>query len=816
MAITLVGVGQDGSANNGNNVTLTFSVAPIEDDVVIVLGTNGNDGDAQSIALVTSGYTEEGDLSVAEEYHTKVWSKRMGASPDTTVEIDGGGDAQDAVVALSYVLRGVDTTTLLDAVVTTAQQGGNDWDPASIVTVTDDAWVLVMGATGANGTPSSDPTNYINPISRGRVDTNRTSAAGATREIASNGTEDPGAFTWTASPAGGFTIAIRPAPAAVLSQIHFRMRPAGADPAINADTGGDWAFAEDTSGTLACLDEYPLAVRIRFQIKATVSGATEAYELWYDKDAAASYSIIPNQSAPWTESVIQNEVMLVPSLTFSEAAATTRLLTTGTFKAGEGRHSEPTGSIVLTTNDITEIEFCVLIRKWSNNGHVPDASTFDFRVRKSDGTVLDNYDVTPRVTIGNKPGHIGGAMPETPSNLLIVEDTGVLYTVIEATDDTTGTFKNELVVVKSTDGGDTWTAPDLANRPGTTFDDIEAVDVQYIAANDRLYIVWQGPATDSVYYVEFNTSGHASPDEYGTVEAVDEAVTPPVFSRQFVSFRRRASDGVGWIVYGDNNGTDDQATIKKRTAAGVWESQANLDGETQNVGGGMMEIDSSNIIHILYMVTRGTALDADLYHRSINTSETLSGRTAANDSDQSMTGDSFTRTIPHTPPRIYDDGGTEKIGVAFITNTKVPMFTDSDVGTISFVTDEAISTTTVASSAGTSGQAQMALMWDDTDDVPVVLFTDELDESLLKIVTRPVSTWTGEATELNLTNTIGWVRGRVFTHSSGNGDDRVVGYISDEHLNPGGTGGISYREIVRAVGGASTVIRRRLRTTVRM
>ena len=594
-----------------------------------------------------------------------------------------------------------------------------------------------------------------------------------------------------------------PSAVGTLEQIHFRMRPTGADSAINADTGGDWAFAEDTSGTLALLDEYPLSLRIRFQVQAVGGPVTEAYELWYDKDAAASYSLIPNQSAPWTTSVIQNEVMLVPSLIFSEAAATTELLTTGTFVAGEGRHSEPTGSIVLTEDDITEIEFCVLIRKWSGDGHVPDASTFDFRVRKSDGTVLDTYDVTPRVTIGNKAGHIGGAMPETPSDFFIVEDTGVLYAVIEAHDLNDGTVGDELVVMKSTDGGDTWTAPDFANRPGSAFNDIEAIDVQYIAANDRLYIVWQ--ESTNVRYVEFNTSGHASPDEYGTVETVDSTVTATVLVGQCVAFRRRLSDGVAWVVYADNDGTDDRVSLKKRTSGGTWDgSPTDLDGEaSQHVSGGWMEIDSSNIIHLTYMVLRGTSTDADLYHRSINTSETLSGRTAINDVGTDMEGNQDVKSKPHAPPRIYDDGGTEKIGVAFSDTSEILHFSDSDVGSISFAADQEISTTAVAASAGGSAVSQHALMWDDTDDEPIVLFAQSTDDTLLRHITRVTGSWTGEVTELDGTFEIGWVRGRVFTHSSPNGSDRVVGYIYDEHLNPGGTGGIAYREIVRAVGGVA-------------
>ncbi len=214
------------------------------------------------------------------------------------------------------------------------------------------------------------------------------------------------------------------------------------------------------------------------------------------------------------------------------------------------------------------------------------------------------------------------------------------------------------------------------------------------------------------------------------------------------------------------------------------------------------------------MVLRGTATDADLYHRSINTSETLSGRTAVNDAGTDLEGNQDTHAVPHAPPRIYVDGATEKIGVTFIDTIEDQHFSDSDVGTISFAADQTVTTTNVASSAGGSAAAQMALMWDDVDDEPISLFVTEADESIVKIVTRISGSWTGEVTELDVTNSVGWIRGRVFTHSSGNGGDRVVGYIYDEHLNPGGTGGVAYREIVRAVGGNATANLTTIQATV--
>ena len=93
MAISLIGTPQIGSANNGGNVTLTFDVAPQQDDYVIVFGGHGTT--VTTLTAPGSGYTPI-------EVHTGsapifgVWYKKMGASPDSSVVCSGGGDAAEA------------------------------------------------------------------------------------------------------------------------------------------------------------------------------------------------------------------------------------------------------------------------------------------------------------------------------------------------------------------------------------------------------------------------------------------------------------------------------------------------------------------------------------------------------------------------------------------------------------------------------------------------------------------------------------------------------------------------------------------------
>jgi hypothetical protein len=212
MAITIVGTAQADSALNGNDVTLTFDGTPAEDDLVVLVGGNGNNDADEPVGPSTAGYTQQG-LHQRAGFATGVWTKFLGASPDASVVCQGGGDNRDAVTYACVVLRGVDATTPLDA--TIVETGESTADPinySGITTVTDGAWVIVGGSQQKQAVAGAAPTGYSNLGSAGRNDTNAHGSAIATKEIATAGAEDPGDWTWNAGDAWyGFTIAIRPA-----------------------------------------------------------------------------------------------------------------------------------------------------------------------------------------------------------------------------------------------------------------------------------------------------------------------------------------------------------------------------------------------------------------------------------------------------------------------------------------------------------------------------------------------------------------------------------------------------------------------------
>ena len=797
------------AANTGTHTVALPASISTGDLLIAVITMDGNN------VITFTGWTEFGDASQTTPTHKAYWRKATGTDPNTFT-------IPNPVQQSTHRTWRFTSASVTDPDTISPQAGGatgsgTDPNPPSFdptwTSGDDTTWIATCGRDDDDSTSQTYPANYTDTLYHQSNSTaGSCEAAYGERDLSTSGAEDPGVFDLgnTAEQWGALTIAIPPSGAAPPStdiiQASFRWR--ATDPTgINANGGGDWAAAKDVDITGAIQDINPASGRVRIGLRNS-SGGTIAttYEVWYSKDGGG-YQIVPAVTTPWAAATQQREVALVPSSSFTNGAATTEILAdAGTFVAGEGRETNPTGSISLATGEDTEIEFKLLFRKWSGDGHVPDATTFDFQIRDATaGLILGTYTETPRLTIGNQPGHIGGASIEAPGNTMVADDDGNLYVAIEATDATGGTFENELVVMKSADGGDSWTPPDIANRPGTGFTDIEAADMHYVAADDRIYIAFQGPNTDLVYYVEFNTAGHASPDEYGTVETVDSGV-PGASINQVVGIIRRASDGVTKVTYADHDGTDQRLSLKSRTSGGTWDtSPTSVDTQAApilSVGGAWMVIDSSNVIHMLYAVLPGGASDGELYHREISTGDTLSGRTQVNDVGTSLDGDSASHQQPHVPPVLYSDSGTETIAVVFVDVGDDMFFTQSPVSTIAFITDEAVSGADVAMALGTSNSATAALAVDDVDDDFVAVWTDEVDTTLMRKDVRVSGSWGTDTTELDSADIVGWERAITFTHSSPNGGDRVVGILYDVHPVPGGTGGVKYREIVRAVGGA--------------
>ena len=199
---------------NGADVTITLPGTPLEGDTVVVLG--GHSDETAAAGPSTAGYTEHSTNQVAGLPGTLgIWTKVMGATPDTQVVGRNTGNAADACSYAVYVLRGVDQTTPIDqtSVYQALQTSVTSFDPPSITTQTDGAWVIAAAVCDTASTWNSTPYN-VHALNDERTDTNRFNLATDTTEVATAGAEDPGTFGMGGSGDGfGATFAIRPEPA---------------------------------------------------------------------------------------------------------------------------------------------------------------------------------------------------------------------------------------------------------------------------------------------------------------------------------------------------------------------------------------------------------------------------------------------------------------------------------------------------------------------------------------------------------------------------------------------------------------------------
>lgn len=222
MAITYLGevsVTHDGSVG-GMTVSLT-SLSLQQDDVVVVGFLLASNTD-RSIGVNTAGYTEEAELFANDTYDANLsvsW-KRMGSTPDSSVDVSGPGSSTHPARIIARGYRGVDTTTAMDVARTTATgTNGLLVDPPSITPTTSGALIVAWGCGAANAAAlstaysSSDLTDFTSGIVSNVYDI----AYGVGHKSWTSGAFDAAAWTGTETATtdsrASVVLALRPATA---------------------------------------------------------------------------------------------------------------------------------------------------------------------------------------------------------------------------------------------------------------------------------------------------------------------------------------------------------------------------------------------------------------------------------------------------------------------------------------------------------------------------------------------------------------------------------------------------------------------------
>jgi hypothetical protein len=243
MAITKIG-GDTARAGAGDGANATISLTNLtglakDDLVVIVHGLSEDDLQPdKTMALVgASGWTKQADLYAANaaqlNSNLAVWTKVMGATPDTSVELDGNGHWSGSTAGLAFAYRGVDTTTPMDVTATTnTVTNSADITPASINFSDSGAAVVICTAHGHNRGSTVNlvfPTNYT---ADGAVwyagDDPSDCTVGQSPYFSPSDPESPGEVAINASDSTQYascsvTLALRPAAGGIIPQaMHHR------------------------------------------------------------------------------------------------------------------------------------------------------------------------------------------------------------------------------------------------------------------------------------------------------------------------------------------------------------------------------------------------------------------------------------------------------------------------------------------------------------------------------------------------------------------------------------------------------------------
>jgi len=227
MAISYIGIVGNGAQDGGDvALDLTTIGTLLEDDLVVVVYGIGDDDDVDfDMAIVSpSGFTEVADLFSDDTFdsHLGAFYKVMGATPDTTVTVDGLGGADAAVAAIAWGFRGVDTTTPMDVAATTNTEINTmDATPPSINYLDAGAAIFIAAVAGhSDGNQvATMPTGYTGGGQTTQDFVNDVTVSGGYDLTPAGDPETPGQITHDGTDSTSFsccsvTMALRPAGAA--------------------------------------------------------------------------------------------------------------------------------------------------------------------------------------------------------------------------------------------------------------------------------------------------------------------------------------------------------------------------------------------------------------------------------------------------------------------------------------------------------------------------------------------------------------------------------------------------------------------------
>jgi len=381
-----------------------------------------------------------------------------------------------------------------------------------------------------------------------------------------------------------------------IHQTGWRIRADGGAP-LNGDVG--WAAPSNAPAVVRV--EHPFRIRVALEF-AQADPGTHRFRLQYRRNEEA-WTELAAEDFPYPERATP-PVSIVSASGYTARAATTSLLESsrGPFVSGAGIALDTltppwppagAGSLPGTTGPIhTEFEWPLVVRRFADGAVVNDhGDRFEFRMTDPTGRPIA-AGTYPTVTIVVPEGLLAGTFVETPERIGPWQSSdGTLYFVMEPSES-----DNVLMVVRSTDGGATWSEVDGANRPVTG--DLEG----FATAFDRGRIHMLHQTSDAVFYHAFGTS-----DDPGGVSrwiVRDEVVAAPDKPPTQVAALQARSDGTLVGIYGGPRSIH----YKIRSTGGRWGSETVLDEASPiRLSGPQSALGSDDVVHLAYTGRAGMA-----------------------------------------------------------------------------------------------------------------------------------------------------------------------------------------------------------------
>lgn len=380
------------------------------------------------------------------------------------------------------------------------------------------------------------------------------------------------------------------------------------DVPLNADAG--WAAATNAPATVDV--EAPFRLRFEADVPPHMAAAG-GFRLQYRRNDG-TWTPVPAADFPYPSGATPR-VSVVAADAFAHGAATTDLLdeSDAPFAGGGGvsladttARSAPQAPDAEASGEPRvqlEWEWPVVLRRYADGAVTNETGDrFAFRMVDARGRPFA-ASTRPVVTASVPPRLLAGTYPETPGRIGPWEASdGALYVLMEPAE----TY-NVLMVVKSTDGGDTWREVDGANRPVTG--DLEgfASDLR----DDTIHILHQIDA--GVLYHAFRTSDHpTAPDTWAVRDDTLAAPGEPPVQVAAVTAR---TDGSVVGVYGG----PETLHYAIRTPDGAWGAPARVDAAPPApLSGPQVALGRADTVHLAYTRRDGTA-----WYRQIRPEGTL-------------------------------------------------------------------------------------------------------------------------------------------------------------------------------------------------